>query len=183
MRSLTDHICDRIFAAEMVTDPFPYFVVVDVYPAEFAERFLAAIPPRDDFPAYFPEQPREDQNTFCLQPDAFEGVSDEHREIMQTVRETFPLISRLIATKFSPFFPEAFRQIFPDDHAARIGDVAVHHSLSLTFLDRIPSYVQHPHTDASYRIATWLYYLPVDSAGDLPGTEIYAVDSLADGYK
>lgn len=176
------HFCDQIFNATVMPDPFPLMVIDNVLPEFFSADLLASIPPRSYFDTYLPDTLREHENTFRLYPDKFGEYSQHNAEIIGVIARAFPEISRLIAAKLSPFFPALFEGIFPDDWKHRISNVNVHHSLSLTFLDRALHCHQSPHTDASYRIGTWLYYLPLDVVGGA-GTDIYRVVRHHPDYK
>lgn len=173
---------DQIFNATVVPDPFPHLIIDNIYPEEFYNAIVSNMLPRKEFDVYHAGTARKDETTFRLQPQKYALYSEQNDAIMNGIRSTFPLISELIAAKLSPFFPNIFKYIFPTDWHQRLSKLSLHHSLSMAFLDRVPQHSQCPHTDASYRIGSWLFYLPLDEKKLGSGTEIFRATNFHKNY-
>lgn len=172
-RRVAAHVINRIAAAEIVTEPFPYVVVDEVFPADYYAEMLAHFPsPQALVPLGASGRVSKDaypERNVVL-------FSDEDFGRMEARQQTFwrefagwmyseLFINQLVA-KFQLALEPRIAKILENDPVLKArGD-------ALLVNDRT-HYAIGPHTDAPHRLVSLLFYLPQDDSLRPFGTSIY----------
>lgn len=170
---LCEHLVSRIDAAEVKTDPFAHFIVDEALPKDFYTAFAASIPERACFESVTPGSTRSTDHTLVLSYNEYASRSAAHRAVFDKIRKVFDAASRRIATKFEPHIELAFGEIFGDRTRECLDEVAVEHVPVANLYERLGTFEQPPHLDGCFRLASWLFYIPVNTDVQIRGTDIY----------
>lgn len=171
--ALCTHIAHRIDDTPVQAQPFAHFVVDDALPPDFYRAFAAAIPEPEEFEPVTPGTDAASDHTTVLSYRRFADQSPDHKVAFDKVRQAFQAASRHIHAKLEPAIENAFEEIFGDDAAACLQMADVEHVPVANLYERRPWFEQPPHLDGCFRLATWLYYLPLSLDLPIRGTDIF----------
>lgn len=167
------HVLDRVARAELVTDPFPYIVVDDVFPSDYYTQMLASFPTAESLvplgqSGRVPSSAYKERHVVLFKEDDFARLQPEQRafwDAMAGWMYSDPFINAFV-TKFAAALQPRLAKILAADGALKSrGDALL--------VEDHTRYAIGPHTDAPHRLVSFLFYLPEnDSMKDL-GTSIY----------
>ncbi len=149
--------------------PYPHILVHDVFPADFYRALRQHLPPNDAYKslkalgrvsANYPET----RAVLPVTPEEVAQLAEPYRSFWdQTARWLLGgPFGQIVLHKFGPLFAPRF----PDPAALQF-----HHEC-LVIQDRT-NYSLGPHTDASRKVVSFLFYLPADDAMPHLGTSMY----------
>lgn len=172
---LLAHVSARIESTAIETEPFAHFVVDSVLPEDFYAAFTALIPGSEEFHGLTPGLAREQENTFVLDDRRFADLSPLHEEVFGKLCAAFRSVSRRVIEKFNPHLEPAFVDIFGTDGTANAQRLTIEHDPVASLFERNEHFKQPPHTDGHYRVASWIFYIPLNADSTLRGTELFRV--------
>lgn len=145
--NLEGHVLYALRNAQVKKWPFPHFFVENVFPADFYRILLAGVAARTDY---------------------IEGEKHYNgRKFGQTDH-----FSSLDFMKSKEFLREVCK-IFADSMKQRFSDANFTVYSDLRFIRDGQGYFIGPHTDATWKIVSLLFYLPTDTQHAEHGTSIY----------
>ena len=163
------HVQYRIANAPMLEFPYPHIYVRDIFPPDFYARLRANLPSESQLRTLtalgrvtegYPETrlvlPLEPEHTARLEP----GQRGFWEELAGWMRGR--AFGQLMIAKFAAYLQYRFK----DMNAQRFGDEA------LIVRDRT-QYFLGPHTDATSKVLSFLFYLPPDASMAHLGTSLY----------
>jgi FkbM family methyltransferase len=172
-RQVLHHVLQRLAAAEVTSQPFPYTVIDDIFP-----------------PDYYAEIQRHFPSVASMRPLSETGRvgKNDYRERLTTLfnEEDFAKLTPEQASFWREFadwmYSEAFLHAFIDKFQPalepRIAKVqAAEGKLKVRgdalLVNDQTNYAIGPHTDAPHRLVTFLFYLPEDASLRDLGTSLY----------
>ncbi len=167
------HVLDRVARAELVTDPFPYVVVDDVFPADYYAQLLAHFPTAESLvplgqSGRVPSSAYKERHVVLFNDEEFARLQPEQRafwEAMAGWMYSDPFVNAFV-TKFAAALQPRLAKILAADGALRSrGDALL--------VEDHTKYAIGPHTDAPHRLVSFLFYLPEDDSMRDLGTSIY----------
>lgn len=172
-RRVAAHVVNRIATAEIVTDPFPYVVVDDVFPSDYYAEMLANFP-RPQALVPLGASGRVSRDAYPERHVVLFNDADFER--MDARQQTFwrgfagwmysELFINQLVCKFQHALEPRIAKILASDPVLKArGD-------ALLVNDRT-HYAIGPHTDAPHRLVSLLFYLPADDSLRAFGTSIY----------
>jgi len=160
-------VLDRFRRGGTVEEPFPHLFLTEVFPAALYARMRALLP---DDALYGATDPRRSRNPravhrskFSIDPDSVTRLDPERRALWTG-------IGRLLTGQA---FLDTVAAAFRHGVAARYGDGPLDLVAGLELNLDHAGYAIGPHTDASQKFATLLFYLPEDDARADLGTAIF----------
>lgn len=141
------HVAYALRNAQVKNWPFPHFFAENVFPEDFYRGLVRELAQKDDFQAL---EGRYNGRTFG-KTDEFAGLAFMHEK---------PFLKHVCH-----IFKEAMQQRFKGEKTA------VYHDLRLVRDGK--GYSIGPHTDASWKVVSLLFYLPEDSFYSQCGTSLY----------
>lgn len=142
-----EHVTYKLRNASILTYPYPHFYVRDVFPADFYQQLLGALPAED---AYAPLSGGY-ANRKAAQGDIALMKQFEDASFGQNVLK---------------LFGKQFFERYPNPHRTQFKQ-------EWRFIRDSEGYKIGPHTDAPKKVVSLLFYLPVDFLDDDAGTGIY----------
>lgn len=140
------HIAYKIQNAKVLKFPFPHIYVENVFPDDYYDELLAALPPQENYS---------------------KGESNYKGRIFYDPVD-IPLLDPLRTNTFTNICTKPFKnEIF-----ARLGSEFPAHTDLRLVLDG-ENYAIGPHTDAKWKVLSYLFYLPPDRNLIGEGTSIF----------
>jgi FkbM family methyltransferase len=167
------HVLDRVARAELVSEPFPYLVVDDVFPADYYAQLLANFPTSESLlplgqSGRVPSDAYKDRHVVLFNDDDFARLLPERRTFWESMAQWMysdPFVNAFV-TKFAAALQPRLSKIMAAEGSIRSrGD-------ALLVADHT-RYAIGPHTDAPHRLVSFLFYLPQDDSMRELGTSIY----------
>jgi FkbM family methyltransferase len=167
------HVLDRVARAELVTEPFPYVVVDDVFPADYYAELLAHFPTADSLvplgqSGRVPSSAYKERHVVLFNDEEFTRLQPAQRafwEAMAGWMYSDPFVNAFV-TKFATALQPRLTKILAADGVLRSrGDALL--------VEDHTKYAIGPHTDAPHRLVSFLFYLPEDDSMRDLGTSIY----------
>jgi hypothetical protein len=172
-RAVLQHIAGRVATAEAATNPFPYAVIDDIFPADYYAEILEMFPR--------PEQLRPIADTGRVSKGAYKERSvvlftEAEFQALTPVQRTFwlefagwmysDLFNNLFILKFQQALEPRIANIIEQERALQVrGDALL--------VNDQTNYKIGPHTDAAHRLITFLFYMPRDASMRALGTSVY----------
>ena len=166
-----EHVCSKIEACEVRTDPYPHVVIDGIFPEDYYDRMQAMFPEESELTPL-----SETGRTSGYQQRLVALFEDEHFERMEHARRAFWLdfskwmyskeFVSLVTRRFLPWCANRLSEI-----DGRSGRMRVR-SDALLVSDRT-QYAIGPHTDAPHRLISFLFYMPEDLRYRDLGTSVY----------
>lgn len=161
------HLSYKVGNAPLSMFPYPHFYVQDVFPPDYYRRLQQCLPDATDMLPIEQARPVKGyKERFVM------DIGGEHLATLSPEKQLFWkemqgwLVGRrfghLLFNKFAPFIQERFKgQPQPEfyDESLLVHDIA--------------NYKLGPHTDATRKVITLLFYLPKDDSQRDLGTSIY----------
>lgn len=169
MNAVKSHVLDQIAKTPLVTSPFPYMYMTEVFPEEYYSTLLEKLPGDEAYKKYHP--PYEARLSIELKPDSALTENEFWKEAVSFLSSDDFLFA--MASKFGEHIPKVYsgRREFVEPH--RSGkNVSIGNRLILT--RDYANYAISPHTDAPPKFITGLLYLARDNSMTNFGTSIYA---------
>jgi len=163
----------KISNTEIITAPFPYLVIDEVFPIEYYSKMTALFPSIDSaislgetgrvsFGAY------KERKVSLFENEYFDKFTKEQLEFWPSFAKWFYSESFICSAldKFKPWCVNRLSQI-----EAKHGDIKL--GCDALFVHDQNHYAIGPHTDAKHRLLTFLYYMPSDESMKDLGTYLY----------
>lgn len=144
--SILGHVAYRICNTPVQTFPFPHIYVPEVFPWGYYRSMLDSLPPDADY---------------CPGASDYNGrrfADPDNVDIFSVLREPFWM--QIAARPFAPWISKRFPQGFNP-------------SMDLRLVRDQKNYAIGPHTDAPWKVLSFLFYLPEDASLYQYGTSIY----------
>jgi hypothetical protein len=167
---ITAHVREAVRRARLELDPFPHLIVSDVFPSDFYDALVRAIPPYE----MFADKPHNKQSL---------KVPFAYGPAFSRAVWTF-LLDVALEGAFQPAIVDKFREPlaewiareWPPLAANPLGPPMALHSTDGRILLRGRGYRIPPHRDPKWGFITVLLYLPRAHESEQWGTQLYAVD-------
>jgi FkbM family methyltransferase len=172
-RAVLSHVLQRVAAAPVIQEPFPYAVIDDILPADYYAEAL------EHFPTSTSLRPLSD--TGRVNKGAYEErlvvlFNDEDFARMSASQRRFwrdfagwmysDVFLNAFVAKFASALGPRLDRILASSDALRVrGDALL--------VNDQTNYAVGPHTDAPHRLVTFLFYLPKDDSMRDLGTSVY----------
>ena len=152
--------------AQILPYPYPHFYIENVFPEDFYQRLLDALPSLDLYTPLGEMTERMNTNAnpnrFCFKPteENLDRLDEASRETMKCLFEDIfkdGKVVRTILKKIAPFVEDKPGKV----HVDRL------------LVKDLKGYKIGPHTDSPQRIVSMLFYLPKDDSLKHTGTSIY----------
>ena len=159
----------RIANAPMLEFPYPHIYVRDIFPEDFYARLRENLPSEahlrtlpslgrvaDDYPDSRLVMPLRREHTANLEP--------RQRAFWEELMGWLlgPMFGQLMIAKFAAYLQHRFRDVAAQHYADE----------ALVVRDRT-TYSLPPHTDATNKVLSFLFYLPADASMAQLGTSVY----------
>jgi hypothetical protein len=157
----------RIANAPMRTYPFPHFFLRDVFPADYYRELLAHLPgPETMHSLMSAGRAKGCPERAVLQIDGSRapGMTDAQHAFWHELARWF------FGGRFGPAVLEKFQAWASPRVEARPGHVITD---ELLLVRDATHYALGPHTDASFKLISLLFYLPADACLEEYGTSLY----------
>lgn len=141
------HLTYKLLGANVKSFPFPHFFATDCFPTDFYDSVQAKLPPDD---------------SYSSGASAYKGR--KFADPASCSAFSFMETEEFVHAAIQPFLPWMQKR-FPD------GKLNPHTDLRL-ILDG-ENYAIGPHTDAPWKVLSYLFYLPADHSLSELGTSIY----------
>jgi len=166
LTEVQNHIIDKINNLAVIDDPFPYGFIESIFPDDYYNTLLDLLPEDSDYHSSSDKRTPnpyslENRRRISLVTDDFERLSEERQEFWGDLRMFLA----------SPLFINALFDVFHEHLTKRYKSVET--KLRLELLRDQTGYRIPPHTDASHKIFTLLFYLPKDDSSLNLGTSVY----------
>jgi hypothetical protein len=164
------HVLGRLAASPIATAPFPHCVIDRIFPADFYEEILDQWPeggswqPLGESGRVLPGSYAE-RMVVLMDGAGFARLDERRRQFWQTTVGAWLLGERLRAALLDKFASTLAEEDFGAPLENTRGD-------ALIVSDRT-NYAIGPHTDATLRVASLLFYLPEDATFRRYGTSFY----------
>lgn len=172
-RAVMNHAIEKIINTPIITDPFPYLVVDNIFPADYYQQILAHFP-HLDATRPLSESGRVQKGLYEERLAVLFNSSDFSRMTSEQVDFWSEFSSWLYSHEFLSAiifkFREALEQRISKIIAAE-GEIKVRGDALL--VNDQTNYAIGPHTDAPHRLVTFLFYLPQNDQDRDLGTSIY----------
>jgi FkbM family methyltransferase len=171
--AVLQHVLDRVARAELVTDPFPYLVIDEIFPPDYYAELLAQFPTATSLrpigqTGRVPVDAYRDRHVVLFQEDELSRLQPAQRAFWQSMAQWLysdPFVNAFV-TKFAGALQPRLESIMAaDGKILSRGD-------ALLVQDHT-RYAIGPHTDAPHRLVSFLFYLPQDDSMRDLGTSIY----------
>jgi hypothetical protein len=168
--SVPDYVIQRIEAAPIRRLPSPHFFIDGIFPADFYAELLANFPEQDSY-VCLADTGRvkgdafRERFVFMLEDGVIAALAEPRRSFWREVQGWFlgePLFRALVA-KFAAAAASRF--------ADRLAEVSLTSEV-LVVRDH-SNYAIGPHTDATHRFLSLLFYCPPDKSMEHLGTSLY----------
>lgn len=173
-REVLRHVIERVNETTVVSDPFPYLVVDNIFPADYYREMLHHFP-REEQLRPIGETGR------VVRKDAY-----KERHVAIFNEETFAQLSpdqnmfwrELASWMYSDVFLNLFLIKFFNSLEPRLKNILANENKLSAIGDALlvndqSNYAIGPHTDGPHRLVTFLFYLPPDDSMQDLGTSIY----------
>lgn len=167
-QDMDSHFSARIADAPIQTEPFPHCYIRDVFPPDFYQAILKALPADDCYANYPP--PYEARLFFNLDPPTAGKLGRFWQEFEGWINSQ-PFLGRM-ADKFASFLPHTYchRKALVDK--STVGDAVGIGCRTLVTRD-YGDFALGPHSDSTNKFITAIFYLPKDERFSSFGTSIY----------
>lgn len=173
MRDVLRHVLEKLEAAPIETDPFPYVVIDGIFPEGYYQRILEAFPdessfvPIDETGRVSPGSYKE-RGVVLFERDNLARIPSPRREFWQAFSAWLysDLFVAGFVNKFAEVLDYRLQRICADGVPLRV------RSDALLVKDRT-NYEIGPHTDSPYRLVSFLFYMPADRSLREYGTAFY----------
>ncbi len=162
------HLLYKVGNAPVNLYPFPHFYLRDVFPADYYAKMQSMLPDPAALRSLpevrpVPKDAYKERFVITVAPEALEVLPDEKREFWNDLRSWLVggAFARLMLEKFNPQITQRFtgQRIRFYDEALLVQDTT--------------NYALGPHSDATRKVITLLFYLPRDESQRHLGTSIY----------
>jgi hypothetical protein len=162
------HLLYKVGNAPVNLWPFPHFYIRDVFPADYYAKMQAMLPDPAALRSLpevrpVPKDAYKERFVITVAPEALEILPEEKREFWNDLRSWLVggSFARLMLEKFNPQITQRFtgQRIRFYDEALLVQDTT--------------NYALGPHSDATRKVITLLFYLPRDESQKHLGTSIY----------
>ncbi len=172
-RAVLNHVLDRVASAPIATDPFPYLVVDNIFPADYYAEMLAHFPTESSLrpigeTGRVPQGTYKERLTVLFSDDEFARMPDRQQAFWQDFAGWMYTDQFLAAfvSKFSAQLEPRLTKILAAEKSLLLkGDALLVNDQS--------NYAIGPHTDAPHRLISFLFYLPRDNSMRDLGTSVY----------
>ena len=167
------HVREAVARSQLVLEPLPYLIVSNVFPSEFYDALIRAIPPAE----LFADEPRNKQQLKVplMYGPAYCRAVWKFLVDVALERSFQPAIVEKFRTPLGEWIAREWPQLASDP----LGPPMALHSTDGRILLRGRGYRIQPHRDPKWGFITVLLYLPRRGDSDRWGTQIYAVDEDA----
>jgi hypothetical protein len=170
---IKDHLYAQLEKVAIVTDPFPYFYMRDVLPAQYYEKLIAGLPVNesyDRFPA-----PYESRLGLDLSRKSLDKFPESGRAIWQEFEAWIHSQEFLdkIAAKFQPFLDTNASYRKEQLKKAATGPSTVRIEPRSLLVRDYSNFAISPHTDSASKTIVGAFYLPKDESQKPFGTSFY----------
>jgi hypothetical protein len=160
------HLAYKVGNAEFNMFPYPHFFVPEVFPADFYRQLQAALPASSDMLPISQVRPvkgYDERFVLDLGGKQLESLPEAKRRFWQEVHKWLVRgrFAQVVLNKFGQFVNQRFSD----------GRVALYDEALL--VQDTTHYKLGPHTDATRKVITLLFYLPRDESQRHLGTSIY----------
>jgi len=154
-----EYVSEKIRSAKIENEPFPHFMIKDIFPSEFYIDLLANLPINSEFNC-------DDQYRFNL------NLNSEGLNRIQSDRAVFwkQFLSWMSSESFkrtvtSKIYPHLRLRFFTRKNLKLESKISLARNKS--------GFILGPHTDMAHRVLTLIFYLPQDHAHWEAGTSLY----------
>jgi FkbM family methyltransferase len=172
-RRILNHVTNKISQSKIITEPYPYVVIDDFFPASYYQELLQNFPTEDQMiplgetgrvsvGAYM------QRFTTIFENNYFELLNQEQKRFWLNL-SSWLYSDEFVLTSIRKFLPWCSNQMARAQDAR--GSFKVR-SDALIVNDK-SQYQIGPHTDAPHRLISFLFYLPNDESLSHLGTSIY----------
>jgi precorrin-6B methylase 2 len=172
-RSVLRHVLERVAAAQIVEDPFPYSVIDNILPDDYYAEVLAHFPSSESLrpigeTGRVPRGAYEERLVVLFTDDEFARMTDAQQRFWKEFASWMysDLFLNAFVAKFGRALEPRLSRILETSDALKVrGDALL--------VNDQTNYAVGPHTDAPHRLVTFLFYLPRDSSMRELGTSVY----------
>ena len=172
-RAVLDHVLQRVAAATVIENPFPYAVIDRIFPDEYYAEMLAHFPKPESLrpigeTGRVGKDNYRDRLVVLFTDEEFGRMSGEQQRFWREFAGWMysDLFLNLFVLKFQHALEPRLRRILADNPLLRArGDALL--------VNDQTNYAIGPHTDAPHRLVTFLFYLPKDDSMKDLGTSVY----------
>lgn len=162
---LRTHVADRIVAMELISEPYPFFYVEEIFPTDYYAQMMAMKPDSDELVG-INELGRtfgcDERSVLTLDADFENTLYGEKRRFWESHRDWF-LSEELMVMWIRRFHAELMKR----------GLAKLNLRPEAMFMRDVRGYQLGPHTDLPQRLMSVMFYLPDDAAHSDIGTSVY----------
>ena len=178
---IKNHIEKKIDDIEIVTAPFPYAVIENIFPKDFYEEILRRIPDRKLFVSQGP------RSVICVGYGAIEKINLSKRDLRFWEVFSEVIVNRFLKPKitpaFIPFLSHKFPKLTIKELEALNKDIEFwNHRQEFLICDSHQCSII-PHIDQSDIFVQLFIYLPNDNYHEHLGTTLYQGSSILPGQE
>jgi FkbM family methyltransferase len=172
-RAVLDHVMQRVAAATVIEDPFPYAVIDRIFPDDYYAEMLAHFPKPDSLrpigeTGRVAKDNYRDRLVVLFTDEEFERMTGKQQRFWREFAGWMysDLFLNLFVLKFHHALEPRLCRILANGPLLRArGDALL--------VNDQTNYAIGPHTDAPHRLVTFLFYLPKDESMKELGTSVY----------
>lgn len=172
-RAVLQHVIERVAAAEIVEDPFPYAVIDNILPDDYYAEALAHFPTADSLrpigeTGRVPTDAYRERLVVLFTDEEFARMTDAQQRFWQEFAGWMysDVFLNAFVAKFGKALEPRLSRILAASDALKVrGDALL--------VNDQTNYAVGPHTDAPHRLVTFLFYLPRDASMRELGTSVY----------
>lgn len=159
----------KLHHADIQSKPFPYFFIEKIFPDELYNKILRHIPRRERFNK---SDSTRTSNQISLEHRVRINISKniENNDLTEEELQLWSFIGKTIG---SQEFSDIIKNIFHKGLAERYNTNKIETKTRIELISDENGYLISPHTDASHKVATLLFYMPEDTGLRKYGTSIY----------